>query len=232
MKPRTFGIAALITFLISTLFQSCLDNDEKDYSQLTIGTIKVKEEQDYYFQLDAGGKMYPGDTTQINNYEVKDEQRSFIYFDLLDEKIPGYEYNAIIYRIENILTKDIERIPDNLSEKEAGNDHINITNLWLTENHVNIQYQLRYDKQSDKKHLLTLAVNENSLETAEENNEYLNLEFRHNAYNEKDNGVGSGLVSYKLKNIHNLIQGKKGLNIRYHSLYDGVRYKKVDFSTK
>lgn len=231
MKPRTFGIAAFMTLLISPILQSCLDNDEKDYSQLTIGTVEVKEGQDYCFMLDAGGKMYPGDTTQIKDYEVKDGQRSFIYFDLLDEKIPGYEYNAIIYRIENILTKNIERIPDNLSEKEAGDDRINITNLWLTEDYVNIQYQILYDKQSDKKHLLTLIKNENALETTEDN-EYLNLEFRHNAYDEKEDGVGSGLVSYKLKNIHNLIQGKKGLNIRYHSLYDGVRYKKVDFSTK
>lgn len=231
MKYKSIGIAAVLTILISFSLQSCLDDDDKDYSKLAIGTIEVKEGQDYCFVLDAGGKMYPGDTTQINNYAVKDGQRSFIYFDLLEEKMPGYEYNAIIYRIENILTKDIARMPADISEDEAGNDRINITNLWLTDEHVNIQYQLLYDDQSDKKHLLTLMIKENDLKNNEKD-EYLNLEFRHNAYNEKENHPGSGLVSYKIENIKSLIPGKKGLNIRYHSLYDGVRYKKLDFKSK
>ncbi|EJX09438.1 hypothetical protein, secreted, partial [gut metagenome] len=115
-KLKTFGMASLCTCVMAFALQSCLDNDDTKYTQLAIGTIEMIEGQDYYFSLDAGGKMYPGDTTQINNYPLKSGQRAFIYFDLLDEKVPGYDYNAMVYRIENILTKDIVRMPSEESE--------------------------------------------------------------------------------------------------------------------
>lgn len=226
MKLKTLGIASLFACLMAPALQSCLDDDDKKYSQLTIGTIEVIEGKDYYFSLDAGGKMYPGDTTQINNYPLKSDQRTFVYFDLLDEKVPGYDYNAIIYRIENILTKDIVRVPSEESEKNVGNDRINITNLWITGDYLNIQYQLYYDEASDKKHLLNVILKEQT--DLADGGDYLTLEFRHNAFNEKENKLGSGLVSFKLEKIKELLAGKKGINIRYHSLYEGMRTKSVD----
>lgn len=228
MKIKSFGIASLFTLLTLPFLQSCLDDDDKKYSQLTIGTIEVIEGQDYYFSLDAGGKMYPGDTTQINNYPLKSGQRTFIYFDLLDEKVPGYDYNAIIYRIENILTKDILRVPTDESEENLGNDRINITNIWISDNYLNIQYQLFYDDTSNTKHLLNLVLNEQH--SADDEEEYLTLEFRHNAYKEKENRLGSGLVSFKLEKIDELLQNKKGINIRYNSLYEGIKNKSIELN--
>ena len=80
----------LFSFLLiggSLLLQSCLDDDDNnDYNSLAITTIKVKAGQDYYFALDDGKKMLPGDTTSIHNYLVKDGQRAFVYFNLLEEK--------------------------------------------------------------------------------------------------------------------------------------------------
>lgn len=226
MKLKTLGIASLFACLMVPALQSCLDDDDKKYSQLTIGTIEVIEGKDYYFSLDAGGKMYPGDTTQINNYPLKSGQRTFVYFDLLDEKVPGYDYNAIIYRIENILTKDIVRVPSEESEKNVGNDRINITNLWITGDYLNIQYQFFYDDASDKKHLLNVIFNEQPDMINE--GEYLALEFRHNAFSEKENKLGSGLASFKLKKVKKLLEGKKGISIRYNSLYEGMLTKSVD----
>lgn len=98
----------LFSFLLiggSLLLQSCLDDDDNnDYNSLAITTIKVKAGQDYYFALDDGKKMLPGDTTSIHNYLVKDGQRAFVYFNLLEEKKEGYDYNAKVQYIENIIS--------------------------------------------------------------------------------------------------------------------------------
>ena len=111
MKTKRPIFIIFIAVLLMPLLHACLDDDTTNHHQLTIGTIKVVDGQEYYFALDEGTKMYPGDTTNIHNYTVVPEQRAFVYFDLLEEKVSGYDYNAAIYRIENILTKDIYLMP-------------------------------------------------------------------------------------------------------------------------
>ena len=97
-KQRTIFTAFMLLFITMPMLQSCLDNDwDNQYPSLfAIGTIKVIEENDYYFTLDEGSKLYPGDTTALYNYTVVDGQRAFVYFDELSEKKEGYEYNAQI----------------------------------------------------------------------------------------------------------------------------------------
>lgn len=209
------------------LLHACLDDDTTNHHQLTIGTIKVVDGQEYYFALDEGTKMYPGDTTNIHNYTVVPEQRAFVYFDLLEEKVSGYDYNAAIYRIENILTKDIYLMP---AEKEdsIGDDRINITNMWIANDHLNIQYQIHYDDTSNKSHMLNLIVNE-AADDKNDKEDYLTLEFRHNAYGEAQRKLGPGIVSFRLNNIRQLVEGKRGLNIRVNTLYNGISYQTIDF---
>lgn len=87
-KQRTIFTAFMLLFIAMPMLQSCLDNDwDNQYPSLfAIGTIKVIEENDYYFTLDEGSKLYPGDTTALYNYTVVDGQRAFVYFDELSEK--------------------------------------------------------------------------------------------------------------------------------------------------
>lgn len=227
MKTKRPIFIIFIAALLMPLLHACLDDDTTNHHQLTIGTIKVVDGQEYYFALDEGTKMYPGDTTNIHNYTVVPEQRAFVYFDLLEEKVSGYDYNAAIYRIENILTKDIYLMP---AEKEdsIGDDRINITNMWIANDHLNIQYQIHYDDTSNKSHMLNLIVNE-AADDKNDKEDYLTLEFRHNAYGEAQRKLGPGIVSFRLNNIRQLSEGKRGLNIRVNTLYNGISYQTIDF---
>lgn len=144
------------------VLQSCLDDwDDDERSSLTIGTVRIIDGKDYYFALDEGSRMFPGDTAQVNNYTLVEGQRAFVYFNLLDEKVDGYDYNAKINHVENILTKDIYFMPAERADS-IGDDRINITNMWITGNYLNIQYQLYHSNNNDKKHMLNLIVNETS----------------------------------------------------------------------
>lgn len=224
-------IALVLLFITTLLLQSCMNDwDDEERSSLTIGTVRIIEGKDYYFALDEGTKMYPGDTTFVNNYALTEGQRTFIYFDLLDEKVNGYEYNAKINHVENILTKDIYFMPAEKADS-IGDDRINATNLWITDNYLNIQYQLYHSNNPNKKHMLNLVENETS-DGANDKEGYVTLEFRQNAYNDESHRLDPGIVSFKLDKIAEQLKGKKGLNIRVKSLYDGERYFTVDLKNK
>ena len=108
-----------------------------------------------------------------------------------------------------------------------GDDNINATDLWITGEYLNIKYQFYHSNNEDKKHMLNLVINEAS--TGENDKpDYVNLEFRHNAYNDSQLTLGTGLASFKLDNIAEQLKEKKGLNIRVKSLYDGERFMTID----
>ena len=229
MKKLRTTLAAFVLLLIAMpVLQSCLDDwNDDERSSLTIGTVRIIDGKDYYFALDEGTRMFPGDTAQVNNYTLVEGQRAFVYFNLLDEKVDGYDYNAKINHVENILTKDIYFMPAEKADS-IGDDRINITNMWITGNYLNIQYQLYHSNSNDKKHMLNLIVNETS-DGKNDKEGYVTLEFRQNAYDDEPLMPGQGLVSFKLDKIEEQIEGKKGLNIRVRTLYDGIKNYKVQF---
>ena len=150
-KLRTILAAFLLLFIATPVLQSCLDDwDDDEHPSLAIGTVRIIDGKDYYFALDEGTRMFPGDTTQVNNYTLVEGQRAFIYFNLLDEEVTGYDYNAKINHVENILTKDIYFMPAEKADS-IGDDRININNMWITDNYLNIQYQLYHSNSNDKK---------------------------------------------------------------------------------
>jgi len=231
-KLRFTLITCLLMALAMPVIQSCLNDwNDNDYNNtsLTIGTLKIIEGKNYYFNLDEGGKMYPGDTTYVHNYSLVDGQRVFIHFQLLSKSVTGYDYNAQIYRIENILTKNIIPLTEATADS-IGNDPINATDIWIAGGCLNIQYQLYYSPNADKKHMLNLVTNETSgTSTSDEN--YVDLGFRHNAYNDMKQELGWGVVSFKLDNIANQTKGKKGLKVHVNTIYDGERIITIDFQT-
>lgn len=230
MKRLSLYLMTSAFLLLGSLaLQSCLDDWDSDSgnSYLAIGTLKIIQGKDYYFNLDDGNKMYPSDTTYVHNYTLVDGQRAFIYYRPLDEKISGYEYNAQIYEIENILTKDI--IPLTTATADSiGDDPIDATDIWITGNYLNINYRLYHSNNADKKHMLNLVVNQTATPSATDAG-YVDLEFRHNAHNDAQRVIGSGVVSFKLDAIANQLTGKKGIKIRVKTIHDGIRYMPVDF---
>ncbi len=227
-KLRLSIIAFMLLFFVMPTLQSCLDDLDDPYkgTLFAVGTLNVIEGKDYYFALDEGSKLYPSDTTLIRNYAVIDGQRAFVYFTKLEEPLAGYEYNAQVNHIENILTKDIYSMPAEKADS-IGDDRINATDLWITGDYLNIKYQIYHSNNQDKKHMLNLVINEVS--TGENDKpDYLTLEFRQNAYNDSPLMLGTGLVSFKLDNVADMLKDKKGLNIRINSIYDGEKYITVD----
>ena len=87
--------------------------------------------------------------------------------------------------------------------------------------------QCKDNNNSSKKHMLNLVINQTKQASASED-DYLTLEFRHNAYDDEPRTLGWGVVSFRLKEIANQLAGKKGLKIIVNTIYDGKQTYTVD----
>lgn len=235
MKKLKFIAFILVTTALVPFLQSCLDDDNDPTESLVISTINVPnpDSKDFYFTLDDGKKMFPGDSRGLGSYELTDGQRAFVIFNQLEDKVEGYDYNIQIRNIKNILTKDIVTLGEgeNTDEK-IGDDKINATYMWITQDskYLTIEFQYYGTHIEDKKHFLNLVINKSAAEAVDNaDNDYLELEFRHNDEGDSPNRLGEGYVSFKLENIKELAKGKKGLKIRVNTIYNSVEYYTKDF---
>lgn len=233
-KFKLMVLAALVS--ISPLLQSCLDTDNDDLiaicpegSVLSIGTVKVSDAntpRDFYFTLDNGVKLIPGDTTSVKNYTPIDNQRVFVVYLRMDEPTSASAVNGRIYSVENILTKNI--IPLTTATADSiGDNEINVTTYWVKDNFLTIEYQYLGSGNTDKKHMLNLVQNQTTESTTDDG--YVHLEFRHNAFDDQPLKTVPGIVSFKTDSIADQLTGKKGLKLRVKTIYDGIQYFPVDF---
>ena len=220
-----FGLLCLLTF---TTFTACDDDDDNFTYYADMATVKELDGQ-WILQSDNCGKLVPDNSSIIKlNDAAKDGQRVIAAFNFFNEENSRNSSRSIeLYDIYRVLTKDLYQMP---AEKEdsIGDDRINITNMWIANDHLNIQYQIHYDDTSNKSHMLNLIVNE-AADDKNDKEDYLTLEFRHNAYGEAQRKLGPGIVSFRLNNIRQLAEGKRGLNIRVNTLYNGISYQTIDF---
>ncbi|NDV81504.1 NigD-like protein [Bacteroides sp. 51] len=219
-KFKTAFLALTLTLILTPFLQSCLDDDDDYY--LAIATFRTAENNDNYFVLDNGETMYPQHATYST---LEDGQRVHIYFDILDEKVSGYDYNIKVRGIEKILTKELF-VMDEETVDSIGDDKINITGIWFGDGYLNIRFKFKGTRNPSKLHMVNLVRNE--IEGANENEEagYISLEFRHNAYEDYEAEDLDGIVSFKGPFTE---KEMKGLKIRYRSIYDGIKYTKIDF---
>lgn len=228
MKKFKFITLAFTVVLMLSL-QSCLGDSneyELDYSNLAISTLKMTDSGTIdYFTLDDGAKMFPGDTTSIRYTPEVAGQRVFVYFNELQEKVDGYEYNIEVKNIQSILTKEIIPLTAETADS-IGDNHINALRMWVAQGYLTIEFQLLGTNSSTNKHMLNLVQNE----TADNKEDgYISLEFRHNAKKDYPEFLGEGYVSFKLDKIAEQMKNAKGLSIRVNTIYNGEKFHKIDF---
>ena len=237
---KKFKFIAFIFAIMTTMpiFQSCLDDDNNPSDLFVISTINMisQDSKDFYFTLDDGKKMYPSNGQGWNGLDFVDGQRAFVTFNELEEPVGGYDYNVQVKQINKILTKDIVTMDDEENtEEKIGDDKINATYMWINKDkkYLTIEFQYYGTHSEDKKHFLNLVINNPvPAPTADEEDaedEYIDLEFRHNSEGDYPQTLGEGYVSFKLDEIKDQTEGKKGLRIRVNTLYGGVKTYEVKF---
>ena len=111
------------------------------------------------------------------------------------------------------------------NEEKIGDDKINATYMWINKDkkYLTIEFQYYGTHSEDKKHFLNLVINNltpaPTADEESEEDEFINLEFRHNSEGDYPQTLGEGYVSFQLDGIKKQMEGKKGLRIRVNTLY-------------
>lgn len=228
-KFIAFFFAALAT---APLLQSCLDDDNGPNEALVISTInKISpDSKEFYFTLDNGKKMHPDNMQGWSGKDYEEGQRAFVIFNKLEQPVEGYDYNIQVRQIREVLTKDIVTMGGENTEEKIGDDKINATYMWISSDrkYLTIEFQYYGTHSTDKKHFLNLVINDAQPSPATDD-DFINLEFRHNSEGDSPIHLGEGYVSFKLDEINERMEGKKGLRIRVNTLYNDIQTKEVKF---
>lgn len=242
MKKFKFIGFALAILTTMPMLQSCLDDDNGPSEALVISTInKISpDSKDFYFTLDNGKKMHPDNAQGWSGKDYEDGQRAFVIFNELEQPVEGYDYNILVRQIREVLTKDIVTMGGENTEEKIGDDKINVTYMWISSDrkYLTIEFQYYGTHSEDKKHFLNLVINDAqpspTADNADGDNEntgddFINLEFRHNNEGDSPVQLGEGYVSFKLDEIKDRMEGKKGLRIRVNTLHNDIQMKEVKF---
>ena len=230
-KIGLFLIAAMAVFA----FTSCNDDDGGEplrtliTTVYTIGGEEGETGTDYYFQRNNGEKLYPGDKTRIPNYKGKERQRAIIWFKLLEERVPDYDYNIALYAVDEIFTGKAQVVDTAEELEELGtaktgfqNGTFSLSKEWLT-------FYALYAVRDNSKHTFTLAVDKSGTTEFKESAEgYLNVVVRHDAGDDAG-GYDSGFyVSFDLTDIAAELEGMKGINLLLPTRENGDKEIKLD----
>lgn len=142
----TFILAAL---LIVPVLQSCEKSDSGQPEKSVLATVlPYWNEVGFACQLDNGETLYPG-KLRIN-YQVNSEiaQRAIIYFSELSTPIQGFTYNADIFNIINITTKEIQPLKGGMEEAATYDSAIKLNSIAISGNYINVEYSVMTDPSS------------------------------------------------------------------------------------
>lgn len=208
---------------------SCTDTTVDQPSLISFVTVhQTAAVNGYYFETDANKTIFPGDVSRIGAYTPTEGQRALITYNLLDNGIPGYDYNAAIYGIGHIQSSFVRIISDESALEALADDPVQykegrLLGEWVT-------MIVRCTAFDLSKHKFSMIVNDVvASENADE--EYLSVELRHDDGDDTQGGqLYETYVSFNTGAVAERLEGLKGLKIRY---YDGsvVQYAKIDRMT-
>lgn len=229
MKTLRFFLMTIGVALSSTLFYSCL-NDDDAYSLgdfwIDLATVVPINDTSYYLRMDDGTTLWPA--APINSYyEPKENQRALVNFTILSDEKDGYDHYVKINRIDNILTKDIA---ENLGEKNDsiyGTDPVGVSSIWVGDNYLNIYLKAYFG--GVKKHFVNLIP-------STDKSGGLVYELRHNAYDDPSPGYLRGdLVAFRLPDFQtpHISPASDSTTITVKvKTFEGEKFYNIKFSTK
>ena len=145
--------------MAAAIFTSCNDSDG-DYPRLSaFASVKPLENNDFYVVLDDGETVYPGDKSRIGSYKAEEGQRVVIYFNLLNNKVEGYDYNMALYYIQDIYSggtkvvttqEELDELPDENTSYIDHRANRNYLNLCIGFNATDLTNCLLYTSPSPR----------------------------------------------------------------------------------
>ncbi len=172
---KRFITTIIAAILIVPFMQSCEKSGAEQPEKSVLATVlPYWNEVGFACQLDNGETLYPG-KLRIN-YKVNTEtaQRAIIYFSEINSPVQGFTYNADIFNIINVPTKEIETLKS--TEDDFQTDALKINNIAISGNYLNVEYTVMTDPNANNKNEIFLF--NNAIDGAPEYEDYYPLELK------------------------------------------------------
>lgn len=190
---RKLQFAALLIIILSSSF-ACDNNDGYSLNDFRISIASVVPEagQSYSLLLDNGKKLWPA-ASDIN-YRQSANQRVFVNYTILSDKIDGFDHYIKVNDIWNVLTKSVIELTEQ-NRDSIGNDPVKMNNIWIGDHYLNTGFSFNYNGM--KPHAINLVQNKTT--TISEDEDVIELEFRHNSYKSTSNSLFNGFACFDLR---------------------------------
>lgn len=201
----------LLAAIVLPVLQSCDDDDGYSIGDIAqaIGTIRI-DGNIYYIRSDRGTTIVPV-TNDPYGYQPVDGQRVWALFNPLQDNYGKYDLAVKFYRIDNILTKQIENLTE-ANEEEIGNDPVKLNEgMWIGGGYLNVSFYYPYPAAKPTR----VSLVRNTLTESPEDG-YIHLEYRQNLNGTTTGYAGKGLVSFNLNSLEDELEdGAKGIKVKY-----------------
>lgn len=215
---KKIALAMSISILCSTLFSSCLNDNEPETLYPTLGT--VQQEEQLIIDSDSYGRLIPTNPNKFTAADL-DEDGQRVMISVLASEIEAPVSEGKIRKVEiielyKVTTKDADRTGKEEEEvqEEFGNDPVQVTRATISKEHLNVQYRLK-GTDRDTPHRISLVL---KTDCQPDENGLLPVELRHDA--QKDNQLHDfwSVTSFRLSSIPEYQEGAaKGFKIIYNS---------------
>lgn len=170
-------LAGILVFVVS-----CDDNSRSlGTFRISVATVIPEGIHTYSLQLDNGKRLWPAASDVM--YNPTDNQRVFINYTILSEKLGEYDHYVKVNDIWDILTKQTVELT-NENDNKIGNDPLKINDIWVGGDYLNVSFMFNYS--GERPHFINLVENNG-------------LEFRHNSYGSTNTNLYEGFVCFDLK---------------------------------
>ncbi|MGL5273475.1 MAG: hypothetical protein ACRC8J_08355, partial [Phocaeicola sp.] len=229
-KLKSILLASCIVTTVS--LSSCLNDNENITYFTELGTVRVtsKEASLPVVEGDIYGKSTITNKSILSHYDADSIGQRIMYTFSEDKTTQDVSTDQVIriYELYRVLTKPM----DTLSEDEEdvyGTDKVNIIGSYVSEEHLNIQFQV-FANDRTIKHRISLVDTKGAYI---DEKGFIHLEFRHNAEKDTQRELNWGFVSYTLASIPGYKEGTlKGFKIEYKSIYEGTVTKTIEMKSK
>ena len=230
---KRFGLFLLVT-MAAAIFTSCNDSDG-DYPRLSaFASVKPLENNDFYVVLDDGKTVYPGDKSRIGSYKAEEDQRVVIYFNLLNNKVEGYDYNMALYYIQDIYSggtkvvttqEELDALEDDKTSFKEAFLNSNYLNVWvgfnacdLTKHYVYANYFLARKVTQNERFEILKAVSDH----------FTTKLYTHNPTPELPDVINKGPIDFYDNMPYVFKCSKINLNITLRSIKSGIPLRCMD----
>ena len=192
---RKLLYAALLIIVLSSFF-ACDNNDGYSLNDFRISIASVVPEagQSYSLLLDNGKKLWPA-ASDIH-YRPSANQRVFVNYTILSDKMDGFDHYIKVNDIWNVLTKPVIELTEQ-NKDSIGNDPVRMNEIWIGDHYLNTGFSFNYNGM--KPHAINLVRNKTITTEEEEDADLIELEFKHNSYNSTSNSLVNGFACFDLR---------------------------------